>query len=393
MSKIKVLVVEDSLVFRSLLQKYINDDKDLEVVAVANDPFEARDKILQYKPDVMTLDVELPKMNGIEFLRKLMPQYPIRTIVISSLSDKVFDALHAGAVDFVAKPATTDRRVLDEFVSKELPTKIKIASTAKLRKAYQPIQSNKQGENSLNEVTSRITIGSSVSSQSTAALTRAQRIVNSGVEANRLKGGSGFSPTDDMIIAIGASTGGTEATSTILEMFGPDIPGVVVTQHMPEGFTKMYAQRLNQRVAEGITVKEAENEDVVRPGHIYIAPGGDRHMEVVKKGNQYVILLKKEEKVNGHRPSVEVLFNSVAKAAGSNAVGIILTGMGGDGAKGLLNMRMAGARTIGQDESTCVVYGMPRVAFEMGAVETQEKLPDIAKKTYYLLEQIQKKKT
>jgi len=362
MEKIKVLVVEDSLVFRRLLEKYINDDPELEVVAVANDPFEARDKILQYKPDVMTLDVELPKMNGIEFLRKLMPQYPIRTIVISSLSAKVFDALHAGAVDFVAKPATTDRRVLDEFVSKDLPAKIKIASKAKLRRVYQPLPSNSK----------------SAVNVTTTAKTNTNTNTNTSSEA---------------IVAIGASTGGTEATSTILEMFGPDIPGVVVTQHMPEGFTKMYAQRLNQRVAEGLTVKEAENGDVVKPACIYIAPGGDRHMEVIKKGNQYVIVLKNDEKVNGHRPSVEVLFNSVAKAAGSNAVGIILTGMGGDGAKGLLNMRNVGARTIGQDESTCVVYGMPRVAYEMGAVEFQEKLPDIAKKTYYLLDQIHKKNT
>ena len=358
MGKIRVLVVEDSLVFRSLLEKYINDDPELEVVAVANDPFEARDKIIEFKPDVMTLDVELPKMNGIEFLRKLMPQYPVRTIVISSLSEKVFDALQAGAVDFVAKPATTDRRVLDEFVSKDLPAKIKIASKAMLRKSYSPISSKAPRSFSNNY--------DSIQSNAESSL-------------------------QNLIVAIGASTGGTEATSSIVEMFGPDIPGVVVTQHMPEGFTRMYAQRLNQRVVEGITVKEAEQGDVVKPGLILIAPGGDRHMEIIKKGGQYVVMLRNGEKVNGHRPSVEVLFNSVAKAAGSNAVGIILTGMGGDGAKGLLNMKNAGAKTIGQDESTSVVYGMPRVAYEMGAVQYQEKLPDIAKRTYSLLEQIQKK--
>lgn len=393
MPKTRVLVVEDSLLFRRLLEKYINEDPDLEVVAVANDPFEARDRILQFKPDVMTLDIELPKMNGIEFLRKLMPQYPIRTIVISSLSDKVFDALHAGAVDFVAKPITSDRQVLDEFIRKELPSKIKIASKAKLRKTYQSTQTPAKIDVSSNTGTSRTTANSTAMPKPPVPPVTTQGNAKSVGEVTRVRGSAGFTPTDDLIVAIGASTGGTEATAAILEMFGPDIPGVVVTQHMPEGFTKMYAQRLDQRVVDGITVKEAENGDIVRPGHIFIAPGGDRHMEVMKKGDHYVIVLKNEEKVNGHRPSVEVLFNSVAKAAGENAVGIILTGMGGDGAKGLLNMRNAGARTIGQDESTCVVYGMPRVAYEMGAVEVQEKLPDIAKKTYYLLEQIQKKKS
>lgn len=362
MEKIKVLVVEDSLMFRSLLVKYINMDPELTVVAVASDPFEARDAIIRYKPDVMTLDVELPKMDGIEFLRKLMPQYPMHTIVISTLSNRVFDALNAGAVDFVAKPLTTNKEALDEFVKRELPGKIKVAATAKIRKTY------------------------------------AQRVLTQGnyakipIAANDDENSPNVSLRRDeqLIVAIGASTGGTEATTSILEQLGPDIPGVVVAQHMPEGFTKMYADRLNQRSNIRLTVKEAQSGDIVLPGHVYIAPGGDKHMEIVRANNQYKIVLKRGEKVNGHRPSVEVLFQSVAREAGKNAVGIILTGMGGDGAKGLLAMKRAGAKTIGQDESTCVVYGMPRVAYEMGAVDYQEKLQNIPSKTYSIIAQMQK---
>lgn len=363
--KIRVLVVEDSLVFRSLLVKYINQDPELEVVAVAGDPFEARDAIIKYDPDVMTLDVELPRMDGIQFLRKLMPQYPVRTLVLSTLSNRVFDALQAGAVEFVSKPRATDRSQMDEFVRTELPSKIKIASKAKFRPTYGGAQG------------------------SPAAAGGSQGPLASANPARPEEQKKGFS--ENMLVAIGASTGGTEATAAILESFGPDIPGVVVTQHMPEGFTKMYAERLNQRTREGVTVQEARNGEAVLPGHIYIAPGGNRHMELVRQGTGYGILLRDSEKVNGHKPSVDVLFHSVARAAGDKAVGIILTGMGGDGARGLLAMRNAGARTIGQDESSCVVYGMPRVAYELGAVESQERLANIAKKTYQFLEQIQRR--
>ncbi len=344
MRKIRVLVVEDSMLFRELLVKNLNEDSGIEVVAAAKDPFEARDMILEYKPDVMTLDVELPKMNGIEFLRKLMPQYPIPVVMISSKSDKVFDAMNAGAVDFIEKPpAGSNRMQIEDFIRNELPIKIKIASIAKIatiRKNAKEIAKSQQTQ-------------------------------------------SNSSYRKELIVAIGASTGGTEAIADVLKGYGTDIPGIVVVQHMPAGFTDMYAKRLNDQYC--LTVKEAADKDVVRPGQVLIAPGGDRQMEVRKINQEYQVVLKKAPKVNGHCPSVEVLFNSVAKAAGKNAVGIILTGMGGDGAKGLLAMRQAGAHTIGQDESTCVVYGMPRVAYEIGAVECQEKLPDIAKKTYQLL--------
>lgn len=341
MDKIKVLVVEDSAFFRGLLVKHLNNDPALEVVASAQDPFEARDMIVKYKPDVMTLDIEMPRMNGLEFLRKLMPQYPMPVVMISSLSDKVFDALNAGAVDFVAKPAMSDRKRLEELLKNELPVKIKIASTAKLK-------TSKRGE------------------------------VPSLTETMSLK-----SNCKDLVLAIGASTGGTEAIATVLKDFGPDVPGTIIVQHMPVGFTGMYANRLNDRCR--VNVKEAEDGDVLVPGQVLIAPGGDRQMRLVKSNGNYQVEIKPGPKVSGHCPSVDVMFESVAKVAGSRAVGIILTGMGADGAKGLLEMRKAGARTIGQDESSCVVYGMPKVAYDIGAVEYQEKLNNIAKRTYDVL--------
>lgn len=342
MRKIRILVVEDSLVFRELLVSSLNKDRAFEVVATATDPFEARDKIIEYQPDVMTLDIELPRMNGIDFLRKLMPQYPLPVVVISSLSDKVFDAMQAGAVDFVAKPATTDRRAIVHFMERELPVKIKIASTAQISRIKRHAVAN---------------IPHTVAGKAR-----------------------------DVIIAIGASTGGTEAIANVLDKFGTDIPGTLVVQHMPEGFTSMYAKRLDDQCR--VRVKEAENGDKVLPGQVLIAPGGDFHMRLVKVGSHYQVELKKSSKVNGHRPSVDVLFESVAKVAKDRAIGILLTGMGGDGARGLLQMREAGAKTIGQDESTCVVYGMPKVAYEMGAVEYQERLTNIARKTYNLLNQM-----
>ena len=339
MLPIKILIVEDSLVFRELLVQNLSKDPAIQVVAVAKDPFEARDAILAHHPDVMTLDVELPRMNGIEFLRKLMPQYPLPVVVISSLSDKVFDALNAGAVDFVAKPAVSSRAQLEEFIKNELLVKIKIASTAKISNIKKVTMAQEQ-----------------------------QKLAVKG---------------KDLIVAIGASTGGTEAIFSVVKEFGTDIPGIVVVQHMPPGFTGMYAKRLDDQCR--IQVKEAQTGDRVLPGHMLIAPGGDAHMRLVKVNGVYQVEVKQGPRVNGHCPSVDVLFESVARVAGANAVGIILTGMGGDGAKGLLAMRQAGAKTIGQDESTCVVYGMPKVAYDLGAVEYQEKLSDIPRRTYALL--------
>lgn len=339
MQPIRVLIVDDSMLFRELLAQNLGRDSAIQIVATAKDPYEARDAIVKYKPDVMTLDVEMPRMNGIDFLKKLMPQYPLPVVVISSLSDKVFDALNAGAVEFVAKPTVSNRTQLEEFIRTELLVKIKIASTAKIGNIKKTVMMNEK-----------------------------QHLPVHGT---------------NNVVAIGASTGGTEAIFSVVKDFGTDIPGIVVTQHMPPGFTAMYAKRLNDQCR--IAVKEAQTGDRVLPGHMLLAPGGDAHMHLVKVGGGYQVEIKKGPKVNGHCPSVEVLFESVAKAAGSHAVGIILTGMGGDGAKGLLAMRKAGARTIGQDESTCVVYGMPKVAYDLGAVQYQEKLSDIAGRTYALL--------
>lgn len=341
MMPIKVLIVEDSIVFRELLVQNLSKDPAIQIVATAKDPFEARDLILKHHPDVMTLDVELPRMSGIDFLRKLIPQYPLPVVVISSLSDKVFDAMNAGAVDFVAKPAVSNRAQLEDFIRNELLVKVKIASTAKISNIKKTVM-NQQGQ------------------QQYLSTTR-----------------------NNLIVAIGASTGGTEAIFSVVKDFGTDIPGIVCVQHMPPKFTGMYAKRLNDQCR--IQVKEAETGDRVLPGHMLIAPGGDRHMRLVKVNGVYQVELKGGPRVNGHCPSVDVLFDSVAQVAKSDALGIILTGMGGDGAKGLLNMRRAGARTIGQDESTCVVYGMPKVAYDLGAVEYQDKLGDIAKRTYALL--------
>lgn len=345
MKKIRVLVVDDSLVFRELLVRNLNKDPGIEVVGVAKDAFEARDAIVALKPDVMTLDIELPRMSGLEFLRKLMPQYPMPVVMISALSDKVFDALNAGAVDFVAKPRVSNRSELEEFITQELPGKIKIAAIAKI---------------------------DNVKVKADAA---AKPI------ANRAAGSK-----KDLVVAIGASTGGTEAIATVIKGFSKDIPGTVIVQHMPAGFTAMYANRLNEQCS--VEVREAKHGDVVKPGLVLLAPGGDAHMELIRSGSDYQVSVKKGPKVNGHCPSVDVLFHSVARVAGDRSVGIILTGMGGDGAKGLLAMRQAGAHTIGEDESSCVVYGMPKVAYDIGAVEYQSKLQDIAAKTYQIINKL-----
>ncbi len=339
MRPIRVLVVDDSLMFRKLLAQGLDSDPNIEVVADVGDVYEARDAILKFKPDVMTLDVEMPRMNGIEFLKRLMPQYPLPVVMISALNDKVFDALEAGAVDFVNKPANLTKEQLNTFLTQELATKVKIASTAKVGKL-------KRVDNT------------TIASHITAA------------------GGK------DRIVAIGASTGGTEAICEVVKRVKRDIPGGVIVQHMPPGFTKMYSDRLNNQCE--VAVKEAQTGDRVMQGQVLIAPG-DRQMRLVKVNGVYQVECRGTEKVSGHCPSVDVLFSSVAKAAGNKAVGAILTGMGADGAKGLLEMRNAGALTVGQDEATCVVYGMPKVAFDIGAVQQQAPITAIAGKIYSLL--------
>ncbi|PYG84350.1 two-component system chemotaxis response regulator CheB [Ruminiclostridium sufflavum DSM 19573] len=331
LKKIRVLVVDDSHLYREVLSKGISTDPYIEVVAMAVDPFDARDKILKYKPDVMTCDIEMPKMNGIEFLKRLLPQYPIPVIVVSGVSESVFEAMNAGAVDFVTKPDVQSVKGIEKFLG-DLIIKIRIASKAKI------------GEIESSNITDI------VSEQNT--------------DTGR-------------IIAIGASTGGTEALYNILKAMPVTAPGIVVVQHIPPVFSRMFAERLDKQTH--LRVKEAQPGDFVEQGKVIIAPG-DQQMKVIKVGKRYNIELGGKEKVNGHCPSVDVLFESVAKAAGNKAVGIILTGMGYDGAKGLLAMKRKGARTIGQDEKSSVVYGMPKVAFDIGAVEKQtslEKIPQL----------------
>lgn len=336
--KISVLVVDDSLVFRTAIANGLAKNPAIHVAGTAASAYEARDKILQLKPDVLTLDVEMPKMSGIEFLKILMPQYPMPVVVVSAVDGVVFEALRVGAVDFVEKPSgsTTTMATFTE----DLANKIIIASKATVRGGVRrPVPNN----------------------TTTAAKPAARQ---------RL------APTSNLsgLIAIGASTGGTEATSNILKVLPEKMPGLVITQHMPPVFTKMYAQRLDRESA--LSVKEAEDGDIVLPGHAYIAPG-DKHMTVQKSGLKYVIRCAAGAKVNGHCPSVDVLFDSVAKFADKSTVGIILTGMGADGAKGLVKLRERGAYTIGQDEKSCVVYGMPMMAYKYGGVMKQASLDDI----------------
>lgn len=325
--KIRVLIVDDSFVFREVIAMGIASEADIEVVGKAIDPFDARDKILKLHPDVMTCDVEMPRMNGIEFIKRLLPQYSIPVIVISSISNAVFDAIEAGAVDFVTKPNVESKQSVNIFIS-DIINKIHIAAKAKIVRV----------DNNKGEV-----------------------VTQNNLNMNK-------------IIAIGASTGGTEAIYSVLKALPSDMPGIVIVQHIPPVFSRMFAERLNNQT--NLNVKEAQGGEYVEKGQVLIAPG-DKHMIIKKIGDRYKVEVFSGEKVNGHCPSADVLFKSVAEVAKANAIGIILTGMGYDGAKGLLAMHRRGAKTIGQNKETSVVYGMPKVAYELGAVDKQASLYNI----------------
>lgn len=340
--KIRVLVVDDSAVIRAFLVKGLSSYPYIEVVGDAINALDAKAKILRLHPDVMTLDVEMPGTNGIDFLSQLLPEYPLPVILVSSLSLRVFDALAAGAVDFVRKPDGTESR---ESFLRALAQKIVVASYAK------------------------VTPPSKSAHSTTPAHSPAASLQPQGLTGNL---GTGIQQT---IIGLGASTGGTEATLEVLKRLPADIPGMVIVQHMPKGFTEMYAQRLNKLCA--MEVREAKNGDEIHPGLALIAPA-DLQARVVRMGSRYTLACQPGDKVSGHRPSVDVLFSSMAAQVKCHMVGIIMTGMGRDGASGLLEMRKAGAYTIGQDKDSCVVYGMPGVAQEIGAVTIQASCQNIA---------------
>ncbi len=329
--KIRVMVIDDSYVARNLIINGLSAHPRIEVVGYAINPFDAKRKIPQLNPDVITLDVEMPGQSGIDFLKEYISAHPTPVILCSSLNLKVFDALEAGAVDFIRKPTGSDTT---SFIT-ILTQKIIVASCAKVR-------------------------------------TRKVFAHNSAPENISLLGNN---VANDVIIGLGASTGGTDATLEVLKYLPADIPGMVVVQHMPAGFTKMYAERVN-RICK-MEVREAKHGDEIHRGLVLIAPA-DYQTRIVRIGNRYTVSCTKGERVSGHRPSVDALFQSMSETVKCKMVGIILTGMGQDGAAGLLAMRKKGAYTIGQDEKSSVVYGMPKVAYDIGAVGVQAPVENIA---------------
>ena len=339
MAKIRVLIVDDSALMRQVLTELLSHDRGIEVIGTAADPFIAREKIKKLNPDVLTLDVEMPRMDGLTFLEKLMAGRPMPVLMVSSLTEAgcqtTLRALELGAVDFFAKPKIDMRHGMEEQ-AEELIAKVKAAAGARVRGKGQGAR------------------GKSISGAA-PLVSRPSPLASSAM----LK-------TTDTIIAIGASTGGTEALRALLEVLPPNTPPIVITQHMPEKFTRTFADRLNTLCQ--LTVKEAEDGDSVLPGHALIAPG-NYHMTLVRSGARYNVRLNQDPPVNRHRPSVDVMFHSVAQYAGSNSLGVILTGMGGDGAAGMLEMKKTGAYNFAQDEASCVVFGMPKEAIKLGGVD------------------------
>lgn len=339
MKKIRVLCVDDSALVRSLMVEIINSHADMEVVAVAPDPIVARDLIKEYNPDVLTLDVEMPRMDGLDFLERLMRLRPMPVVMVSSLTERNSDitirALELGAVDFVTKPRLGLRDGLLEY-SDLIADKIRAAAMSRPRRRLAQ--------------TERV---------APRTLTRS------------------FSTTEKLIM-IGASTGGTEAIRQVLEPLPSNSPAIMITQHMPAGFTSSFVQRLDSLCQ--VKVHEAVHGQRVMPGNVYLAPGGVAHMKLARSGANYVVELEDSPPVNRHKPSVDVLFNSAAELAGANAVGVILTGMGKDGAKGMLAMKNAGAATFAQDEASCVVFGMPREAILIGAAQEVVPLSEMSER-------------
>jgi two-component system chemotaxis response regulator CheB len=359
----RVLIVDDSALVRRILSEILAGDHEVEVVGTASDAYMARDKIKQLNPDVITLDVEMPKMDGVTFLRNLMRLRPMPVVMVSSLTEHgaeiTLDALGVGAVDYLPKPKIDLAATLGDY-AEELRAKIKAAANARVR-AYTGTATSSSSGGGIPEVAPRYTADAVLAK---AAAPRQFR-------------------TTDRIIAIGASTGGTEAIKDVLVKLPADTPGIVITQHIPKAFSTPFAKRMNSICQ--MTVYEAEDGQQILPGHVYIAPG-DRHLLLVRDGARYVCKLDDGPPVNRHKPSVDVLFRSVAQQAGRNAIGVILTGMGKDGAMGLKEMRDAGSPTIAQDEATCVVFGMPREAIALGGASQVMGLHEISGRIRQLAE-------
>lgn len=347
--KIRVLIVDDSMLVRSILSEGLAKDPRIEVAGVAVDAFDARDKIVALKPDVVTLDVEMPRMDGVEFLRRLMPQYPIPVVMVSSLTQRgkqiTIESLEAGAIDFVSKPTSGGTDALNSMMD-DLISKIKVASSA------------------------------SVSHWKSIDFTEPKGVVSPPKTVSN---------PNEKVIVIGASTGGSEAISRIIPRLPTETPGLLVVQHMPQGFTKMFAERLNGQCQ--MDVKEAESGDRVVAGRILIAPGS-LHTRITKSGGGYQVVCEEGELVNGHCPSIDVAMLSVAKHANKNAIGVLLTGMGRDGADGMVTMRKAGSKNIAQDEATSTIFGMPKEAYISGGADRLVPLEDIAPEIIRLVSEL-----
>lgn len=345
---VRVMIVDDMALVRDILAQGLAQDPGIEVVGTASDPYAAAKQIPQLKPDVLTLDVEMPRMDGVDFLRRLMPQYPVPVVMVSALTERgkriTLDALEAGAVDFVTKPSADVARGLSAMMM-ELRTKVKIASTANV------------------------------------SHWKNKRVVRPAAESGGAAS-QALAESTDKVIAIGASTGGTEAIKDVITRFPVNTPGVVIVQHMPAGFTRMFAERLNTLCA--MQVKEAEHGDRILTGRVLIAPGGFQ-LQVRRSGGIYQVDVKPGDLVCGHCPSVEVMMQSVAKHVGANAVGVMLTGMGHDGADGMKAMRDAGAHCLAQNEESCVVFGMPMEAHKRGGAEKLVPLDKMADEVLHLL--------
>ncbi|MCO4782565.1 MAG: chemotaxis response regulator protein-glutamate methylesterase [Candidatus Cloacimonetes bacterium] len=347
---IRVLIVDDSAFVRTILKQALSQDPEIEIIGMASDPYEASEKILSLKPDVMTLDIEMPKMNGVSFLTKLIPQYPLPVIMVSSLTKRgakiTFDCLERGAVDFVPKPNSQSMGNMIGVLIRSIKNASKIDRNLIKAKACE-----------------------------------------------RLKKRISMDPMkyimDHILIGIGSSTGGTDALVEVISHLPANCPGIAIVQHMPAGYTEIFAERLNSRSA--MDVKEAKTGDVIKSGVVLIAPGG-KHLSVENDHGIFKAKVSDGVKVNGHQPSVDVLFDSIAQINAKQSIGVILTGMGNDGAKGLLNMRNSGSYTIGQNEKTCVVYGMPKVANELGAVCEEVSIDQVSHKIIESVRHLIKKK-